>query len=117
MATEICALCKEPGTPWKYIEGHICCECYYGAANGSLYSGWISVNKSVPPDDRYVLILHHLTDTKYPPDINIGYRKIFKNGKIKWKYFSWCGVRILCTEGEKDFQTITHWMPLPEVPK
>ena len=30
--TEICKLCKQPSTPWSYVEplkGHICCECSY----------------------------------------------------------------------------------------
>lgn len=78
---------------------------------------WISVKNAVPPDNREVLVLHHITDCDYPPSISIGWRVVFKNGRIKWKYNEWCGTSILCIENEKGFNTLTHWMPLPEAPK
>jgi len=31
MSMEECQLCKEDSTPWHFIKGHICQDCYYNA--------------------------------------------------------------------------------------
>ena len=78
---------------------------------------WISVKDAVPPDNRIVLILYKITDHHYPPDISIGCRVVYKNGKIKWKYLNPCGTGILCEEGKKCFHTLLCWQPLPKPPE
>jgi len=77
---------------------------------------WINVNDAVPPDDRRILLLYHFTGENFPSEISIGWRKIYKNGKVKWKAFTWSGTTILCTDNEVCFKKVTHWAKLPEFP-
>lgn len=80
-------------------------------------SEWISVKDAVPPDSRKVLINYKIKDEKYPPMIEIGWRIVYKNGKIKWKFRDCFGNSILCIEGVKGFYELLHWMPLPQSPE
>ena len=78
---------------------------------------WISIDFAVPPDDREVLAraLYKWTLTngekRSSSDIHIASRKVFKNGRIKWRgnggYIS----------TDESATKVTHWMPLPEPPK
>lgn len=66
---------------------------------------WISVNKQIPPDGRYIL----LTDGKQViPGWHRNPQFVSKAAYEKRPYQSWSGVI---------HQNITHWMYLPEPPK
>lgn len=78
---------------------------------------WISIKDAVPPDDRKVLILYHMSTTDYDPYIAVGLRQVYKNGKVKWKAFTWYGTSIIAIESIRGFYTVTHWMPLPSLPE
>lgn len=65
---------------------------------------WISVKKRLPPDDKPVLVtyLGHCTRRHY-----CDLMAVFANGE--WKYYD-------TTVFPCDL-TITHWMPLPRLPR
>ena len=79
---------------------------------------WISVKFAVPHDERYVLVQSSYEWTMSNGDkrcqrvIHIASRIVFKNGHVKWK--SQSGGYI---STHKSQTKITHWMPLPDLPK
>lgn len=77
---------------------------------------WISIKYAVPPDDRHVLIYYFMTGETYPADIAVGWRSVYKNGKVKWKAYSCFGTNLIMEEGKPSFHTVTHWQHLPEPP-
>lgn len=64
------------------------------------YCNWISVNDFLPKDDKPVLIYAH-------GEIQIG--KYNKSSTQKWDYYS--------SSMLWEYPVVTHWMPLPEMPK
>lgn len=77
-------------------------------------SNWISIKDAVPPDSRHILICYFMTGETYPPDISIGWREAYKNGKVKWKAHSSWGTTVIMEEGKISFYTITHWMQITQ---
>jgi len=84
---EECKLCGQDSTPWHYIHGHICQDCYYR-------DRWISVKDELPGDE-YVLCYQ----SRPSNPIQVGFRSSHSGYWFPNLY------------------EVTHWMPLPEPPK
>lgn len=57
---------------------------------------WISVNKTLPPEETYVLVVNSI--------------------RVTMSYYS-NGIFIGVQGKPHTLKTVTHWMPLPEPPK
>lgn len=82
-------------------------------------SGWIDIKFAVPSDERKVLLLYYYSfkEKRYEKKITIGWRQVYKNGKVKWRCYTYTGTSILYIENQRKDQghVLTHWMPLPEI--
>lgn len=89
---------------WSYISlvDHVrqVMEDFYLAGYSAAQPQWISVEDRLPERDYYVLV--HIADG------SDGHQGCYRSSVVDcWRGEFWCR----CTG------TITHWMPLPELPK
>jgi hypothetical protein len=131
MSLEKCELCQEDSTPWKYVKGHICEDCYqcikkvnncsiskkdlekiYPSRNKTeayvypCQHQWISVKDRLPLYKQCILIL--LNGTYVTEAI---YRGEYEEGLDVFR------IELIMEDIEcKLGKYITHWMPLPDAP-
>jgi len=101
---EECKLCGQDSTPWHYIHGHICQDCY-------ARDNWISVKEELPEllekGCEPVLI------ACYSPERKIYHisSAVFQRGRFyDPTYNEYIPI-------DDPYWVITHWMHFPEPPK
>lgn len=108
MSLEVCKLCNQDSTPWFYIHGHICEQCY--ANSKRLWcekeASWIDVK------DRFPERLTHIIGLMKDGEIYIVSQCEWNDECTDWHYIP------QDENGSSEcFDNLTHWMPLPEPPK
>jgi hypothetical protein len=98
MSLEACELCNQDSTPWVYINGHICEDCYSCAKR----SGWIYVNNDVPFTGQEILFCS-LGENRVPTTFGIYLGDKFSSHRFY-------------SHDNKSYNA-THWMSLPEPPE
>jgi hypothetical protein len=145
MSLEKCELCQEDSTPWKYVKGHICEDCYqcikkvnncsiskkdlekiYPSRNKTeayvypCQHQWISVKDRLPKIIQFnvsdsVLICYKTKNDENYLRASVGFFSNIDNIE-EWTLASPLEIDYFpCDHSDKIF--VTHWMPLPGAPE